>query len=54
MRANLREELATKQKIVKMIFCDENGQMIKDRNIDLNTLGRIMSENGLNINPQIN
>jgi hypothetical protein len=43
-----------KQKIVKMIFCDENGQMIKDRNVDLNTVGRIMSENGLSITPQIN
>ena len=54
MRANLREELNFKQKIVKMIFCDENGQMIKDRNIDLNALGRIMSENGLNITSQVN
>lgn len=28
--------------------------MIKDKNIDLNTLGKIMSESGLNITPQIN
>lgn len=37
-----------------MIFCDEKGQMIKEKNIDLNTLGKIMSENGLNITSQIN
>lgn len=28
--------------------------MIKEKNIDLNVLGKIMSENGLNITPQIN
>ena len=28
--------------------------MIKDRNSDLNTVGRIMSENGMNIPPQVN
>jgi len=28
--------------------------MIKDKNIDLNTLGKIMSENGLNITAQVN
>ncbi len=28
--------------------------MIKDRNVDLNNLGRVMSDNGLNITPQIN
>lgn len=37
-----------------MIFCDEKGQMVKDKNIDLNTLGKVMSENGLNITSQIN
>lgn len=37
-----------------MIFCDQNGQMIKEKNIDLNVLGKIMSENGLNITQQIN
>lgn len=28
--------------------------MVKDKNIDLNTLGKVMSENGLNITSQIN
>ena len=54
MRATFREELKIKQKIVKMLFCDENGQMIKDKNIDLNALGKIMSEKGLNITQQMN
>ena len=37
-----------------MLFCDQNGQMIKDKNIDLNNLGKIMSEKGLNITAQVN
>lgn len=30
-------------KRVVMLFCDENGQMINDRVVDMNTLGKIMN-----------
>ena len=36
-----------------MLFCDESGQMKKERNIDLNSLGRIMNEQGILVSPQI-
>jgi hypothetical protein len=46
--------MKNKQKIVRMLFCDDNGQMIKDRNIDLNNLGKLMNDEGINIAAQIN
>lgn len=36
-----------------MLFCDENGQMIEERKIDLNVLGKMMNENGIQVSPQI-
>ena len=36
-----------------MLFCDESGQMKKERNIDLNSLGKIMNEQGILVSPQI-
>lgn len=34
-------------KRVIMLFCDENGQMIEDRVVDLNTFGKVMNDNGI-------
>lgn len=36
-----------------MLFCDDEGQMHKERTIDLNTLGKLMNENGITVGSQI-
>ena len=36
-----------------MLFCDENGQMILEKTVDLNTLGQKMNENDIAVLPQI-
>lgn len=36
-----------------MLFCDENGQMIDEKTVDMNFLGKIMNENGIVVSPQI-
>ena len=45
--------MAEKMKKVVMLFCDETGQMRNERNIDLNSLGKIMNEQGILVSPQI-
>ncbi len=37
-----------------MLFCDEDGQMIKGKNIDLNTLGKKMMGKNINVSQQVN
>ena len=37
-----------------MIFCDKDGEMIQDKSVDLNALGRRMTDEGLSISPQVN
>lgn len=53
IRTIFRQELAEKMKKVIMLFCDENGQMINGRVVDMNTLGKIMNENGISVNLQV-
>lgn len=36
-----------------MLFCDEDGQMIEDKSVDLNTLGKIMNEKGIRVGQNI-
>lgn len=36
-----------------MLFCDADGQMIEDKSVDLNALGKKMNEHGINVSPQI-
>ena len=36
-----------------MFFCDEKGQMINDRVVDMNSLGKIMNDNGITVSPPI-
>lgn len=52
-RAAFREEIELKEKVVRMIFCDDNGQMIKEKNIDLNRIGKLMNDKGIALTPQI-
>jgi hypothetical protein len=40
-------------KKVIMFFCDEKGQMINDRVVDMNSLGKIMNDNGITVSPPI-
>jgi hypothetical protein len=54
IRAIFREELREKEKVIVMLFCDKDGQMISEKSVDLNTLGKKMSENGINVSQQIN
>jgi len=49
IRAAFREEIKDKSKQTVMLFCDQNGQMIEDKSIDLNTLGKKMNENGITV-----
>lgn len=43
IRSAFREELREKHKSVVMLFCDKEGEMIHDRSVDLNVLGKKMS-----------
>ena len=36
-----------------MLFCDEKGQMIHEKTVDLNSLGKKMNEHGLQVNPNV-
>lgn len=36
-----------------MLFCDEDGQMIDDKSVDLNTLGKIMNERGITVGQNV-
>lgn len=36
-----------------MLFCDEKGQMVSDRIIDMNSLGKVMNDNGIVVSPQV-
>ncbi len=36
-----------------MLFCDENGQMVNDRVVDMNTLGKVMNDNGIAVSAQV-
>jgi|LakMenEpi03Aug12_release.lakeMendotaPanAssembly.Ray.scaffolds.fasta_scaffold5401336_1 hypothetical protein len=40
-------------KKVIMFFCDEKGQMINERVVDMNSLGKIMNDNGITVSPPI-
>lgn len=53
IRTIFRQELADKAKKVLMLFCDESGQMYTTRNIDLNSLGKTMNENGIAVSLQV-
>lgn len=53
IRTIFRQELAEKMKRVVMLFCDEKGQMVGDRIIDMNTLGKVMNDNGIVVSPQV-
>lgn len=32
-----------------MLFCDQDGQMINEKSVDLNTLGKKMNDNGITV-----
>ena len=32
-----------------MLFCDQDGQMIDEKSVDLNSLGKKMNENGITV-----
>jgi hypothetical protein len=36
-------------KKVVMLFCDQNGQMVDGRVVDMNSLGKLMNENGISV-----
>ena len=36
-----------------MIFCDENGEMIKDNTVDLVSLGKLMNEIGVMVSQPV-
>jgi hypothetical protein len=49
VRAAFREELKEKIKQTIMLFCDQDGQMIEEKSVDLNSLGKKMNENGITV-----
>ena len=53
LRTIFRSDIKQKSKSVVMLFCDENGQMIDDKTVDLNNLGKKMNDNGVSINPSV-
>jgi hypothetical protein len=53
VRTIFRQELSEKIKKVIMLFCDQNGQMAHDRVVDMNSLGKIMNENGISVTLQV-
>lgn len=36
-----------------MLFCDEKGQMIAERVVDMNSLGKVMNSCGIAVSPQV-
>ena len=36
-----------------MLFCDQDGQMIDEKSVDLNSLGKKMNENGITVSQNI-
>ena len=36
-----------------MLFCDQDGQMIDEKSVDLNTLGKKMNENGIAVSQNV-
>ena len=36
-----------------MLFCDQDGQMIDEKSIDLNALGKKMNENGITVSQNV-
>ena len=36
-----------------MLFCDKDGEMINEKSVDLNTLGKKMNENGISVSQPI-
>ncbi len=40
-------------KKVLMLFCDEKGQMIAERVVDMNSLGKVMNSCGIAVSPQV-
>ena len=32
-----------------MLFCDQDGQMVEDKSVDLNSLGKKMNESGITV-----
>lgn len=53
IRTVFREELKDKSKSVVMIFCDTDGQMIEEKSVDLNVLGRKMNDRGINVSQNV-
>ena len=36
-----------------MLFCDQDGQMIDEKSVDLNSLGKKMNENGITVSQNV-
>ena len=53
LRAAFREQLRDKTKKTIMLFCDKDGEMINEKSVDLNTLGKKMNENGISVSQPI-
>ena len=53
IRAVFRDEIKDKHKTVVMLFCDADGQMIDDKSVDLNSLGKKMNDHGINVSQQV-
>lgn len=54
VRAAFREEIKERHKAVLMLFCDRDGEMIEEKSVDLNILGKRLGEAGLTVSPQVN
>ena len=42
-----------RRKAVLMLFCDKDGEMITDKSVDLNVLGKRLAEAGVTVSPQV-
>ena len=36
-----------------MLFCDADGQMVEEKSVDLNALGKKMNQHGINVSQQV-
>lgn len=52
-RTRFRNSIESNLKKVIMLFCNQNGEMIEERTVDLNELGNILREKGIEITDQI-
>ncbi|EAR95092.1 hypothetical protein TTHERM_00641200 (macronuclear) [Tetrahymena thermophila SB210] len=52
-RTIFRQKIEASMKVIKMMFCNENGEMKEERHVDLNDLGNELNKQKMDIAPEV-